>query len=70
MASNPPRMNKTLVAAGAVNILGMLLLVAALIDLNPVTLILSVTIGGLLIVLSLAIYVANVFYDLRRRGIL
>jgi hypothetical protein len=63
-------MNKTLVAAGAVNILGMLLLVAALIDLNPVTLILSVTIGGLLIVLSLAIYVANVFYDLRRRGIL
>ncbi|MEM4409513.1 MAG: hypothetical protein QXI19_12305 [Candidatus Caldarchaeum sp.] len=70
MASNPQRMSKSLVAAGVVNIIGILFLAAAIFNLNPVTLILSVTIGGLFIFLSLALYVANVLYELRRRGIL
>lgn len=63
-------MSKSLVAAGVVNIIGILFLAAAIFNLNPVTLILSVTIGGLFIFLSLALYVANVLYELRRRGIL
>ena len=65
-----PRARRWLLAASVMNILGMLTVASALMRLTSVTLMLSVGIGGALLAVSWAIYVASVIYDLRRRRIL
>lgn len=65
-----PSKSRWLVAAGVLNVLGMLAVATALVRLNSITLMLSVAIGGALLFASWGIYVTNVVSELRRRRIL
>jgi hypothetical protein len=66
----PPVRRRLRVAAGALQGVAMLLVMAALIRLTPLTMTLSVGLAGLLLALAGAIYVLAVVTDLRRRRIL
>ncbi len=59
-----------LIIAGILNILAMILMIIPVIELTPLTLIISAVFGGGLMVLSIAIYAAVVTRDLIKRGIL
>jgi hypothetical protein len=59
-----------LIIAGILNILGMILIIMPVVQLTPLTLIISAVFGGGLVVLSIAIYAAVVTRDLIKRGIL
>jgi hypothetical protein len=66
----PPRVNKWFLLAGVSNIVGMLLVTSAIVRLTPTTMMLSLGGGGMLLTISLLIYVVNVAYDLRKRDLL
>ncbi len=66
----PPRLNRWLLLAGAINIVGMLLVISGIVRLTPTTMMLSVGGGGALLTIALVIYLANVAYDLRKRNLL
>lgn len=66
----PPRLNRWLVLAGAIHIVGMLLVISGIVRLTPTTMMLSVGGGGTLLTISLVIYLVNVAYDLRKRNLL
>ena len=59
-----------LIIAGILNILGMILIIIPVVELTPLTLIISAVFGGGLVILSIAIYAAVVTRDLIKRGIL
>ena len=59
-----------IIIAGMLDILGMILIIMPVIDLTPLTLIISAVFGGGLVILSIAIYAAVVTRDLIKRGIL
>ena len=59
-----------LIIAGILNILGMILIIMPVVQLTPLTLIISAVFGGGLVILSIAIYAAVVTRDLIKRGIL
>jgi hypothetical protein len=59
-----------LIIAGILNILGMILIIMPVVQLTPLTLIISAVFGGGLVILSIAMYAAVVTRDLIKRGIL
>jgi hypothetical protein len=59
-----------LIIAGILNILGMILIIIPVVELTPLTLIISAVFGGGLVILSIAVYAAVVTRDLIKRGIL
>ena len=62
--------DRTLKIAGALNLVGMLLVASALVRLTPVTLTLSVGVGGMLLFASWGLFALVVVGDLRNRRIL
>lgn len=60
----------SLIIAGILNILGMILIIIPVVKLTPLTLIISAVFGGGLVILSIAIYVAVVTRELIKQGIL
>jgi hypothetical protein len=59
-----------IIIAGIINILGMILIIMPVIELTPLTLIISAVFGGGLVILSIAVYATVVTRDLIKRGIL
>lgn len=56
--------------AGVINIIAILLIVMPIIELTPLTLIISAVFGGGLMILAILIYIGVVTRDLIKRGIL
>jgi hypothetical protein len=52
------------------NILGLVLIMVAIFKLTPITLVVSITFGGILIAFSLILYIFVVIRDLRARGVI
>jgi|DewCreStandDraft_1066081.scaffolds.fasta_scaffold00017_98 hypothetical protein len=52
------------------NILGLVLIMVAIFKLTPITLVVSITFGGILIAFSLVLYIFVVIRDLRARGVI
>ncbi len=67
---NSGRLNKVIMCAGVLNILGLILIMVAVLKLTPITLIVSITFGGLLIAVALILYILAVVQDLRMRKVL
>lgn len=70
MSTKTNYFNVFVIIAGVLNILGMILIIIPVVELTPLTLIISAVFGGGLVILSIAIYAAVVTRDLIRRGIL
>ena len=63
-------LNKAITLAGILNILGLLFIIVSLLKLTPITLMVSVTFGGILIGIALLLYIYVVVRDLRMRKVL
>jgi hypothetical protein len=61
---------KVVIVASVLNILALLTIILSIINLTPLTLIISVSIGGGLMAISIILYIIVVVTDLRRRGVL
>ena len=61
---------KVVIAASILTILALLLIILSIIHFTPLTLIISVSIGGAFMGLAILLYVIVVIADLRRRGVL
>jgi hypothetical protein len=59
-----------LIISGILNIMGMILIIIPVVELTPLTLIISAVFGGGLVIISIAIYATIVTRDLIKRGIL
>ena len=70
MNKRTDRLNKAITLAGILNILGLLFIIVSLFKLTPITLMVSVTFGGILIAIALLIYIYVVVRDLRMRKVL
>jgi hypothetical protein len=64
------KFNRIIVLAGILNILGLLSIVLTAFNLTPITLIVSLTFGGVLIGLALVLYLYVVIQDLKTRKVL
>lgn len=65
-----PWVRKAVLTAGILNVIALLTIILALVNFTPLTLILSVSLGGALMGLAILIYVVVVISDLRRQGVL
>jgi hypothetical protein len=63
-------LNKSITVAGILNILGLLFIIVSLFKLTPITLMVSVTFGGILITIALLLYIYVVVRDLKMRKVL
>ncbi len=63
------KFNRIIALAGALNIIGLLSIVLTALKLTPITLIVSLTLGGVLIGLALVLYLYVVIYDLKTRKV-
>lgn len=70
MNEQGPKLNKAIMIAGVFNILGMVTIIISMVNFTPFTMVFSITVGGILLGLSLVIYLIEVLYDLRVRKIL
>ena len=70
MPPEPSRPRSWLPLAGALHVVGLLLVATSLVRLDSITLMLSVGVGGGLLLISWGIYAATVVLDLRSRRIL
>ena len=61
---------KVVIVASVLNILALLTIILSIINLTPLTLIISVSIGGGLMAISIILYVIVVVTDSKRRGVL
>jgi hypothetical protein len=64
------RFCRAITVAGLLNILGLILVLLSLFMLTPITLIVSVTFGGILIGVALLIYIYVVIQDLKMRKVI
>jgi hypothetical protein len=64
------KFNRIIAFAGIFNILGLLSIILTAFSLTPVTLIVSLTFGGVLIGLALVLYLFVVIQDLKARKVL
>ena len=64
------KFNRIIALAGILNILGLLSIVLTAFTLTPITLIVSLTFGGVLIGLALVLYLYVVIQDLKTRKVL
>ncbi len=67
---NPNWVRKLVLIAGALNIIALLTIVLSILKFTPLTLIISVSVGGALIGLSVLLYIVVVVTDLKERGVL
>lgn len=65
-----PWVRKAVITAGVLNIIALLTIILSLINFTPLTLIISVSIGGALMGLAILIYVIIVIRDLHKQGVL
>jgi hypothetical protein len=65
-----PWVRKAVVAAGVLNVIAFLTIILSLVHFTPLTLIISVSIGGGLMGLAILIYIIVVVRDLRKQGVL
>jgi len=65
-----PWVRKAVVTAGVLNIIALLTIILSLVDFTPLTLIISISIGGGLMGLAILIYIIVVIRDLHKQGIL
>ncbi|MEQ9618412.1 MAG: hypothetical protein RIG61_04480 [Deltaproteobacteria bacterium] len=61
---------KVVIIASVLNISALLLIVLSVINFNPITLLLSVSVGGALMGAAIILYIIVVLSDLRQRGVL
>jgi hypothetical protein len=61
---------KVVLTAGLLNILALLSILLAIIKFTPLTMVISISIGGALMGLAILLYVVVVITDLRQRGVL
>lgn len=64
------KLNKILVIASVLNIIGLVSILIPIFKLTPLTLISSVTFGGILIAISVVLYIYVVILDMREKGVL
>lgn len=64
------KLDKIVMTAGVLNILGLLSILASLIHFSSFTLVISTTFGGVMIFISLILYIFKVVYDLKIKKIL
>ncbi len=67
---NPTWTRKLVLIAGVLDIIALLTIMLAIFNFTPLTLIVSVSVGGALIGLSVLLYVVVVITDLKERGVL
>lgn len=67
---NPNWTRKLVLIAGVLDIIALLTIMLAIFNFTPLTLIVSVSVGGALIGLSVLLYVVVVITDLKERGVL
>ncbi len=65
-----PWIKKAVITAGVLNVIALLTIILALVNFTPLTLILSVSVGGALMGLAMLIYIVVVITDLRKQGVL
>ncbi|MGH7851600.1 MAG: hypothetical protein ACREOP_15010 [Thermodesulfobacteriota bacterium] len=65
-----PWVRKAVITAGMLNVIALLTILLALVNFTPLTLILSVSVGGALMGLAILIYIVVVISDLRKQGVL
>jgi hypothetical protein len=65
-----PWVRKAVIMAGMLNVIALLTILLALVNFTPLTLILSVSVGGALMGLAILIYIVVVISDLRKQGVL
>jgi hypothetical protein len=65
-----PWVRKAVVTAGVLNVIAFLTIILSLVHFTPLTLIISVSIGGGLMGLAILIYIIVVVRDLRKQGVL
>ncbi|MAT39987.1 MAG: hypothetical protein CL946_10330 [Ectothiorhodospiraceae bacterium] len=68
--SNPGWTRKLVLIAGIFNIIALLTILLSIFRFTPLTLIISVSVGGALIGLSVLLYIVVVVTDLKERGVL
>jgi len=61
---------KVVIIASVLNILALLTFILSTVWLTPITLVISVSIGGVLMAVAIILYIVVVIADLRRRGVL
>jgi len=61
---------KLVIAGGILNILALLLIILNIVNFSPISLLASLSIGGIFMGVAILLYVVLVIIDLRRRGIL
>ncbi|MEW6143539.1 MAG: hypothetical protein AB1598_00825 [Thermodesulfobacteriota bacterium] len=61
---------KVVVTAGLLNVLALLTIVLSLVKFTPLTLIIAISVGGILMGAAILLYIAVVITDLRQRGVL
>lgn len=69
-ADNNHKLNKILVFASVINIIGLVSILMPIFKLTPLTLISSVTFGGILIAISVVAYIYVVILDMRDKGVI
>ena len=65
-----PWVEKAVIIAGVLNIIALLTIILSLAKFTPITMIISVSIGGGLMGLAILIYIIVVIRDLHKQGIL
>ncbi|MGE0367525.1 MAG: hypothetical protein AB7I96_06670 [Candidatus Dadabacteria bacterium] len=68
--NNPGWTRKLVLIAGILNIIALLTILLSIFNFTPLTLIISVSVGGALIGLSVLLYIIVVITDLKERGVL
>lgn len=68
--NNPGWTRKLVLIAGIFNIIALFTILLSIFNFTPLTLIISVSVGGALIGLSVLLYIIVVVTDLRERGVL
>lgn len=68
--NNPGWTRKLVLIAGILNIIALFTILLSIFNFTPLTLIISVSVGGALIGLSVLLYIIVVVTDLRERGVL
>ena len=67
---NPDWTRRLVLIAGILNIIALLTILLSIFRFTPLTLIISVSVGGALIGLSVLMYIVVVVTDLKERGVL
>ncbi|HML93963.1 MAG TPA: hypothetical protein PKC29_00870 [Thermodesulfobacteriota bacterium] len=67
---NPDWTRKLVLIAGILNIIALLTILLSIFRFTPLSLIISVSVGGALIGLSVLLYIVVVVTDLKERGVL